>query len=151
MYLYISFSFILYAMCLAGYHLRLLILEQVNIFHVLFYLYLFLLRYSSSLYVDLSFWPILFSFSLKNFLLFRAAPEACGGSQAGGLIGATAAGLHHSHSKHSIWATSAIHTTTHNNARSLTHLVRPGIKSSTSCFVVGFISAVPWWELQNLF
>ena len=33
------------------------------------------------------------------FCLFRAEPTACGGSQARGLIGATAAGLHHSHSK----------------------------------------------------
>ena len=33
-----------------------------------------------------------------NFLLFRAALEACGGSQARGLIGARAADLHHSHS-----------------------------------------------------
>ena len=32
------------------------------------------------------------------FLLFRAVPAACGGSQARGQIGATAAGLHHSHS-----------------------------------------------------
>ena len=33
------------------------------------------------------------------FLCFRAAPAAHGGSQAKGLIGAAAAGLHHSHSK----------------------------------------------------
>ena len=32
------------------------------------------------------------------FCLFRAAPAACGGSQARGPIGAAAAGLHHSHS-----------------------------------------------------
>ena len=32
------------------------------------------------------------------FLLFGAALAACGGSQARGLIGAIAAGLHHSHS-----------------------------------------------------
>ena len=32
------------------------------------------------------------------FLPFRAAPMAYGGSQARGPIGATAAGLHHSHS-----------------------------------------------------
>ena len=32
------------------------------------------------------------------FLLFRAAPAACGGSQARGRIGATAAGLRQSHS-----------------------------------------------------
>ena len=31
-------------------------------------------------------------------VLFRAAPAACGGSQARGPIGATAAGLHQSHS-----------------------------------------------------
>ena len=36
--------------------------------------------------------------SLFVFCLFRAAPAAYGGPQAGGLIGATAAGLHHSHS-----------------------------------------------------
>ena len=32
------------------------------------------------------------------FIFFRAAPEAHGGSQARGQIGAVAAGLHHSHS-----------------------------------------------------
>ena len=41
------------------------------------------------------------------FCFFRAAPTAYGGSQASGQIGATAAGLHHSHS----------------NARALTHWV----------------------------
>ena len=39
--------------------------------------------------------PLLLSFFL---LLFRAAFAAYGGSQARGQIGATAAGLHHSHS-----------------------------------------------------
>ena len=39
-------------------------------------------------------WPLCFCFL---FLLFRAAPTAYGGSQARGLIGTTAAGLHHSH------------------------------------------------------
>ena len=33
------------------------------------------------------------------FLLFRATLTACGGSQARGLIGAVATGLHHSHGK----------------------------------------------------
>ena len=32
------------------------------------------------------------------FCLFRATPKAYGGPQARGLIGAVAAGLHHSHS-----------------------------------------------------
>jgi len=38
------------------------------------------------------------AFSFFCFLLFRAAPMAYGSSQARGLIGAAAAGLHHSHS-----------------------------------------------------
>ena len=37
-------------------------------------------------------------FCLLSFVFFRAEPAAYGGSQAGGQIGATAAGLHHSHS-----------------------------------------------------
>ena len=44
---------------------------------------------------------IVFCFLWGFFGLFafsRAAPRAYGGSQARGLIGATAAGLHHSHS-----------------------------------------------------
>ena len=42
------------------------------------------------------------TFFLSFFLffgLFRAAPMACGSSQARGQIGAIAAGLHHSHSR----------------------------------------------------
>ena len=38
------------------------------------------------------------SFLLLLLLFFRAAPTTCGGSWVRGLIGATAAGLHHSHS-----------------------------------------------------
>ena len=52
------------------------------------------------------------------FCLFRAPPTASGGSQARGLIGATAAHLCQSHS----------------NNRSLTHWVRPGMEPATSCF-----------------
>ena len=37
-------------------------------------------------------------FFIFIFCLFRAAPTAYGGSQARSLIGAIAAGLHHSHS-----------------------------------------------------
>ena len=60
---------------------------------------------------------------------------AYGGSQARGRIGATAARLHHSHSK----------------AGSLTHWVRPGIEPATSWFLVGFVSAAPQQELLNFF
>ena len=58
------------------------------------------------------------------FGLFRAAPAAYGSSQARGRVGATAAGLHHSHS----------------NARPLTHQARPGMEPATSWFLVEFIT-----------
>jgi len=44
--------------------------------------------------LHLSFFFVWFFFFF--FLLFRASPAACGGSQARGLIRATAAGLYHS-------------------------------------------------------
>ena len=49
------------------------------------------------------------------FLLYRAAPEAYGGSQAWGPIGATAASLH------GIGTKSVNYTTAHDSAGSLTH------------------------------
>ena len=67
------------------------------------------------------------------FFLFRAASAAYRHSQAGGLIGATDASLHHSQS----------------NARSLTHWTRPGIEHATSQFLVRFISTVAQWELLD--
>ena len=85
------------------------------------------------------------------FFLFRAVPPAYGGCQARGPIGATAAGLHHSHSnirsELRLWPTPIAH----GNARSLTHWARPGIKPATSWFLVGFISAAPQWKLLNIF
>ena len=65
------------------------------------------------------------------FLLFRATSVAHGVFQARGLIGATAAGQHHSHS----------------NTGSLTHWARPGIEAATLWFLVGFVSAAPWRSL----
>ena len=83
-----------------------------------------------------------------SFCLFRAVPTAYGGSRARGLIGAVAAGLHHSHSKQcQIQAASATHTTAHSISGSLIHWARPGIESTTSRFLVGFVSAVPWQKL----
>ena len=38
------------------------------------------------------------------------------------------------------------YTTAHGNAGSLTHGVRPGIKSESSWILAGFIPAVPQWE-----
>ena len=43
------------------------------------------------------------------------------------------------------------YTTAHGNAGSLTHCVRPGIKPTTSWFLVGFVSVTPQQELQDKF
>ena len=64
--------------------------------------------------------------NLPFFLFFlfafsRAAPAACGGSQARDLIGAVAVGLRQSHSNVGSGAASAAYTTAHSNARPLTH------------------------------
>ena len=79
------------------------------------------------------------------FCLYRAIPAAYGGSQARGLIGAAAAGPHHSHSnslthwwRPGIQAESVTYTTAHSN--SLTHWWRPGIKPATSWFLAGFVN-----------
>ena len=79
------------------------------------------------------------------FCFFRATPMAYGSSQARDQIRAVAASLHHS--KHGIQAMTTTYTTTHGNARSLTHYVRPGIKPTSSWILVRFITA----ELQLLF
>ena len=58
------------------------------------------------------------------FIFFRgAAPAAYGGSQGRGPIGATVAGLHHSHS----------------NEGSLTHWAKPRMEPITSWFLVRFV------------
>jgi len=48
-----------------------------------------------------------------------------------------------------IWADSAIYTTAHSNARSLTHWARPGIKPPSSWILVRLITAEPQRELPN--
>ena len=65
-------------------------------------------------------------------LLFRAAFEAYGSSQARSLIGATSAGLHHSHSN--VESKPQLQPTphAHGNARSLTHGVKPGTEPAFS-------------------
>ena len=74
-------------------------------------------------------------------MLFRATPVVYGGSQARGPIGATAASLHHTHSN---TRSSHICDLNHSSIPG----ARPGIEPATSWFLVGFISAVPQWELQ---
>ena len=70
------------------------------------------------------------------FVFFRATPMTHGSSQAMGWIGAAAASLHHNHSKVGSEQSLRLNTTAHNNARSLTHWVMPGIKPVSSCILV---------------
>ena len=56
-----------------------------------------------------------------SFVLFKGCSWAYVGSQARGLIGATAAGLHRSHSNAQFRAVSVAYITAHGNAGSLTH------------------------------
>ena len=92
-------------------------------------------RMSSALFFYL--WILLskhhffFFFFFFFFCLFRAMSVAYGGSQARGRIGAK----------------SAIYTTGHVNARSLTHWVKPGMEPATLWFLIRFISAAPRQEL----
>ena len=46
-----------------------------------------------------------------------------------------------------IWASSATYTTAHGNVGSLPHWARPEIEPESSWIRVGFVSAVPQWEL----
>ena len=75
---------------------------------------------------------------------------AYGGSQARGLIGAIAAGLYHSHSN----TRSELHLQltpqlTATQRRILNALSEARDQTPTSWFLVGFISAVPRWELYT--
>ena len=71
---------------------------------------------------EISLFIYLFIYLFIVFCLFRVTPAGYGGSQAGGLIGAVAAGLGHSHSNARIWAMSATYTAACGSARSLTQL-----------------------------
>ena len=48
-----------------------------------------------------------------------------------------------------IRAASMTYTTAQGSAGSLTHWARPGIRPTTSWFLVRFVSSVPWQELPN--
>ena len=91
--------------------------------------------------------PTSYLFIYLFILLFKAAPAVYGGSQARGLIGDTAAGLHRSQSSAGSKLDLATYTTAHSHTGSLTHCVRPGIKPATSWLLVRFLSTAPWWEL----
>ena len=73
------------------------------------------------------------------YLLFRAASAACGGSQARGRIGATAAGLCHSYIRSKPCLQPIPQLTT--------RPVKPGIEPTNSSFLVRFVSTAPRQEL----
>ena len=73
------------------------------------------------------------------FFFIRATPEAYGGSQARGQMGAVATSPHHSQR---IQAASLTYTAAHGNTESFNPL-RPGIKSSSSWILVGFLTTEP--------
>ena len=62
---------------------------------------------------------------------------AYGGSQTRGLIGATAAGLHHSHRQHQTRATSATYTIAHGNTGILTHNLMVPSRIGFCCATIG--------------
>ena len=77
--------------------------------------------------------------SLFFFFLFRATPTVYGRSWARGWIGAVAAGLRHSHSSGDASHICHLHYSSQ-QCGSLTHWARPGIKPTTSWFLVRFIN-----------
>ena len=83
-----------------------------------------------------------FFFFFFIICLYRAAPSAYGGSQAGvkselKLLAYTTA---------SIRTASATHTAAHRNDRSLTYWVMPGIELASSWILVGFVKRRPTHE-----
>ena len=95
---------------------------------------------------DFTLWRMSFCF----VLFLRATPAAFGSSLARGQIGATAAGLHHSHSnmgsKLHLWSTSQLMEMPDPQP-----WARPRIELSMSQILVGFVSAMPQWELLRIF
>ena len=81
---------------------------------------------------------------------FRAASEACRGSQNRVQIGAAAAGLCYSNAI-SEPCLQPSYTTAHGNVGSLTQWVRLGIEPTSSWILVGFATAEPQWECLQYF
>ena len=82
---------------------------------------------------------LIFNFLILIFVLFRAALVTYGGSQARGQIGATAAGLHYSHSNPGSEPCLRPTPTAHSNT---------GGEPASSWILIGFVSSEPRWELH---
>ena len=107
---------------------------------------LFFLRFSL---VKVFLFLLLFFFFFFVFCLLSFWGHTWGIWRFLGWIGATAAGLHHSHSNGG--TTSVTYTTAQGNAGSLTHWVRAGIEPASSWILVGFITTEPRWELSSFY
>ena len=92
--------------------------------------------------------PFLF-FIFFFLLLFRAAPEAYGSSQARGLNWNFSCLPTPEPQQCGTQATSATYTIAHGNTGSPTHWARPGIKPASSWIRVGFVTTEPQWELLD--
>ena len=79
------------------------------------------------------------------FWLFRATPSAYGCSQARGSNQSCRHQPTPEPQQPGIQAASVTYTTTHGNARSLTHSLRPGIQPESSWMQVGFVNH--WAEM----
>ena len=103
---------------------------------------------SMASYLNISF-IILFS----HVVLFGAAPMGYGSFQARGLIRTTP-----QLRQHQIWYTSATYIIACSNAGSLTHWVRPGIKSASSCVLIRYLASwattgtpiIPFWCIYSI-
>ena len=111
--------------------------------HVSFWIVI-LSRYMPKSGISGSYGSLFFLFvCLFVFCLFafsKAAPMAYRGSQARGLIGAVASRPTPEPQQRRIQAESAIYTSAHGNAGSLTHWARAGTEPATSWFLVGFVN-----------
>ena len=90
-----------------------------------------------------------FSADSKWIHLFFLAPMAYGSSQARGLNQSCSHWPTPQPQQLGIWAVPTTYTIAHSNARSLTHWTRPGIKTTSSWILFGFVTAEPWLKLPN--
>ena len=83
-------------------------------------------------------------------VLFRTTPTAYGNSKARGQIGATVAGLQHSHSNGDPSCICKLHHSSQQCWIPLTHRARPRIEPVSPWILVRFISAMPQWEILKI-
>ena len=98
-----------------------------------------------------SFLPSFLSFLSSFFLSFEGRTHVIWKFPGKGSDGHCCQGPTPQPQQRQIRAVPSTYATAHGNTGSLTQWMRPGIEPKTSWFLVGFISAAPWWELLFLF